>query len=548
MKKSLLLALALIISGLVTNAQNTELALKIIKNGQPITDTLDNGQVVTLDTSSDDAEQENDEMDALYDDDLDAGWEGEPDDQNILTTGLRFQNVGIPKGATIDSAFLILHSHEGKTADDVARITIVGEAADNAATYDLNTLITDRLETSAFIMWEVAEKWEIWEPYSTPDLKEIIQEIVDRGGWEYGNSMAIMLKGENQGPSTVENAREFESFENIADPEDGGDGQNHPERIPMLKVYYSFPSTVFEVPIQVLGDPITDTLDNGQIVTFDTSSDDAEQENDEMDALYDDDVDAGWEGEPDDQNILVAGFRFRNIDIPKGVNIDSAFIILHSHEGKTSEDVARITIVGEASDDAATYDLESLITDRPQTVASIMWEVAEDWEIWEPYRTPNISTIIQEVIDREVWATGNPIAIMMLGENQGPSIVENAREFESFENIADPEDGGDGQNHPERRPKLVVYYSGSSSIGEMNDGYRYLTVYPNPAQEEVHILLESEETAEISVYNQVGKLVIARQTENTAKATIRLNELPKGVYLIKAVQEQTVYTQKLIVR
>jgi hypothetical protein len=26
---------------------------------------------------------------------------------------------------------------------------------------------------------------------------------------------------------------------------------------------------------------------------------------------------------------------------------------------------------------------------------------------------------------------------------------ENARELESFENIADPEDGGDGQHHPE---------------------------------------------------------------------------------------------------
>jgi hypothetical protein len=37
-------------------------------------------------------------------------------------------------------------------------------------------------------------------------------------------------------------------------------------------------------------------FDNGhQVVTFDTSSDDAEQEND--------DIDAGWEGEPDDKNI-----------------------------------------------------------------------------------------------------------------------------------------------------------------------------------------------------------------------------------------------------
>ncbi|NJL75495.1 MAG: hypothetical protein HC892_11155 [Saprospiraceae bacterium] len=47
----------------------------------------------------------------------------------------------------------------------------------------------------------------------------------------------------------------------------------------------------------------TDTItDDG--VTFTASSDDAEQENDAIDALFDDDIDAGWEGEPDDQNIF----------------------------------------------------------------------------------------------------------------------------------------------------------------------------------------------------------------------------------------------------
>ena len=68
-----------------------------------VTDTVieDN---VSLRVSSDDAEQENDAIDGLYDDDLDAGWEGAPEDFNTLTVGLRFRDIFIPKGATIDWA------------------------------------------------------------------------------------------------------------------------------------------------------------------------------------------------------------------------------------------------------------------------------------------------------------------------------------------------------------------------------------------------------------------------------------------------------------
>jgi len=170
-----------------------------------VTDTIDDGGVFVA-VSSDDAEQENDEMDSLTDDDLDAGWEGAPEDQNILTTGLRFRDVSIPKGAVINSAFIQVWSHEGKSAEDVARVTIAGEANDTPETYTEEALITDRPRTNAEVLWEVAEEWEIWEMYQTPNLKDIVQEIVDREGWEPGNAMAFMMLGENQGLSDLENA------------------------------------------------------------------------------------------------------------------------------------------------------------------------------------------------------------------------------------------------------------------------------------------------------------------------------------------------------
>ncbi|MFA5417271.1 MAG: T9SS type A sorting domain-containing protein [Bacteroidales bacterium] len=549
MKKFLLASLVIaLISALPMHllAQSKVVSVRIIQNGTPITDTLDNGQVITFNTSSDDAEQENDEMDSLFDDDLDAGWEGDPEDQNILTMGLRFRGVQIPTDATIDSAFLIMYSHEGKSAEDVARITIVGEANANPETYSYEGLITDRSETSHNILWEVNVDWEIWEPYRTPDIKSIVQEIVNSDSWQFGNALALMLKGENQGPSDVENAREFESFENIADPEDGGDGQNHPERVPELVVYYTSESQVVEIPIRQNGDPITDTLDNGQVITFNTSSDDAEQENDEMDSLFDDDLDAGWEGDPEDQNTLTTGLRFTDVTIPKGFIIDSAYIQLYSHEGKSPEDIANITIIGEASDNAATYTYEALITARPETDARISWVVDVEWELWMPYRTPDIKTVVQEIVNREAWQAGNSLAIMMKGENQGPSDVENAREFESFENIADPEDGGDGQNHPERVPRLIVYYSAPSAIFN-NTLPTSLTVYPNPATDRVTLNLESNSEATIKVYNQIGALVMQTQTNRESAAQFNVSHLTSGIYMIHVMQQDIHYQSKLII-
>ena len=507
------------------------------------TDTItDDG--VTFAASSDDAEQENDEIDSLFDDDLDAGWEGAPEDQNVLTTGLRFRDIFIPRGAVIDSAYLLLFSHEGKSAEDVARITIVGEATDNAQTFTEDMLIDARPQTTASTLWEVAEEWEIYLPYRTPDISNILQEVIDRDGWVSGNALALILLGENQGPSDFENAREFESFENIADPEDGGDGQHHPERIPQLIVYYSVSSALVDIPI-VATDTITD-----EGVTFAASSDDAEQENDEIDSLFDDDLDAGWEGAPEDQNILTTGLRFQHLSIPPGAIIDSAYILVFSHEGKSTDDVARITIVGDATDDAQTFTEDMLIDARPRTTASVLWEVAEEWEIYQPYRTPDISGIVQEIVDRDGWATGNSIAFVLLGENQGPSDFENAREFESFENIADPEDGGDGQHHPERVPRLIVYFSSpmSTSVNSFQANIRALRVYPNPVSTgSIIVELENDQAASLNIFNQNGQLLRRHRTDSGQKVQLSVADLPNGIYYIQALQNERVYLQKLVV-
>ncbi len=541
MKKLLQLTLLLVVTcwSVDLSAQSLLISRRILA-----TDTItDEG--VTFPASSDDAEQENDEIDALFDDDIDAGWEGEPDDLNILTAGLRFRDLYIPKGATIDSAFIIVHSHETKTADDVANITIACHATDDAPTFTEDMLIDARPLTENQLRWIVDVPWGLWTPHRTPDLKDLVQEIVDRDGWQSGNSIAFILLGEDQGPSEVENAREFESFENIADPEDGGDGTNKPERVPELLIYYSVQSGLVDQRI-IATDTITD-----EGVTFPASSDDAEQENDEIDALFDDDIDAGWEGEPDDLNILTAGLRFQNIGIPQGAVIDSAFIEVHSHETKTAEDVANITIACHATDNAPTFTEDMLIDARPLTEAQLRWIVDVPWGLWTPHRTPDLKDLVQEIVNRPGWEAGNAIAFILLGEDQGPSEVENAREFESFENIADPEDGGDGTNKPERVPRLFIYFSSPNTVVSVfevfNPDVEELTVYPNPAKDLITIDLESNDAATVNIFNMNGQLVRGLRSDFGNQLQMNVNGLTPGVYIIQAVQGEQTYAQKIVI-
>jgi hypothetical protein len=317
-------------------------------------------------------------------------------------------------------------------------------------------------------------------------------------------------------------------------------------------------SVLFERYVQGTGGTITDTLDNGSVVTLDLSTDDVEQENDEVDSYYDDDLDAGWEGAPEDQNLLTLGLRFVEIMIDQGATIDSAFIVLHAHEGKSAEDVAELTIVGEATDNAVTFDEDNfnenyLLTDRPQTNAKVEWTVNEDWTIWQPYKSANIGAVIQEIINRPGWEPGNAIALILLPEDQGPSVVENAREFTSFENIADPDDvdpqgnPGDGTNHPERRPYLQIYVQGSLSTVELNKSL--FNTYPNPVHNgNLQVMLHNTNPAYIKMFDAQGKLVMAHNTSSTDRLMLDLSDVPSGLYMLHVSQGGRQDMQKVIVQ
>ena len=515
----LFLFLTIVFVSVQLQAQQKMVSVKIVKTGTE----------AGVDVSYDDGEFENEAIDKLYDDDLDMGWEGE--DLNVMTTFLRFQNVMIPQGATIDSAILFIYAHEDEEGE--AKVTISGDAADNSSAFVETELITARTWTTASKFWNINDNWTIWQPYRSPDFKNVIQEIVDRDGWVSGNNLTIFLRGEDQGASLLDNARDFESFENIEDPEDGGDGLHHPERIPELKIYFTSSSQTIAVRI----------VKTGEEAGVDVSYDDGEFENDAIDKLYDDDLDMGWEGE--DLNVMTTFLRFQNIQIPQGATIESAVLDIFAHEDEEGE--AKITIFAEDSDNSSAFVETELITARNWTNASVPWTITEPWTIWQPYSSPDFSSVIQQVVNRSGWTPGNALTIFLRGEDQGASLLDNARDFESFENIEDPEDGGDGLHHPERIPLLHITFSGNTSVFEGSSVNAPLSIFPTYSTNGIfNVKMDHEDLTMLKVFNQEGRIVFENSFEDTA-FSFRLMNQQSGLYLVQAVQNGKLYVSKLII-
>jgi len=141
--------------------------------------------------------------------------------------------------------------------------------------------------------------------------------------------------------------------------------------------------------------------------------------------------------------------------------------------------------------------------------------------------------------------------LIFLPEDQGPSIVENAREFTSFENIADPDDvdpegnPGDGTNHPERRPFIQIYYQGTVSTVELDS--KMFSLYPNPvADNNVTLQLENASPAIVEVVNIAGQTVRNFNVEGN-KTELDLGGLVEGVYLMHIIQNGQSAVKRIVI-
>jgi len=141
--------------------------------------------------SADDAEESSGAVMYLTSSDLELVYDG-----NNQTVGMRWTGLGINAGATITSAYIQFSAKESQS--EVTNLVFRAQAADNPPTFGTaNGDISTRPRTTAATNWAPVA-WtagELGANQRTPDLSAVIQEIVNRPGWAYGNALVMVVTG-----------------------------------------------------------------------------------------------------------------------------------------------------------------------------------------------------------------------------------------------------------------------------------------------------------------------------------------------------------------
>src|SRR3989338_5010341 len=373
------------------------------------------------------------------------------DGSNPQIVGLRFASVNIPKAAGIINAYLEFEVDE--TGSSATSVTISGENADNPLLFTTgNKNISNRLKTASQVAWNNIPAWNtVNAKQQSPDISSIISEIVTRQGWLPGNSLVIMISGrgrrtgESYNGETAAAVKLFITYSSEPPP------TPTMTLIPTITPTPSVTLTPTQPPISTLTPhPSNTTIPTATLPPSPTptavvstavssrvnsSSDDAEERisNGRID-LTSSDLELGADG----SNLQIVAMRFKNIQIPQSSTIVNASLEFEVDEVTTAN--TSVTISGQYSDHASNFTTGTKnISLRPQTSSQVPWSNILSWNtVSSKQQSPDISSIISEIVSRPGWIQGNSLVITISGSGR--------RTAESF--------NGESAN----APKLTVIY------------------------------------------------------------------------------------------
>jgi len=137
-----------------------------------------------------------------------------------------------------------------------------------------------------------------------------------------------------------------------------------------------------------------------------------------------------------------AFMRFLNVTIPRGAIINSAVLRVIASERGGAGSPTLTKVKGNNVDNASAPTTYAGLTGLAKTTAAVDWDIATFTDGVE-YDSPDLSSIITEIIARAGWASGNAMTILI--DNDGGS--DRRMVFHSYDETTYTE------------PKLVINYT-----------------------------------------------------------------------------------------
>ncbi len=284
--------------------------------------------------------------------------------------GLRFNTVDIPSGATITSAYIEFVAANSDTVQ--TDLVIHAQKTINSPTFSVAPVdISTRAKTSAQATWGSVGDWSNGSTYRTPEIKNVVQEVVDLTGWCGGNPMSFIFSGTG--------TRRFASFD------------KDPGSVPRLVVEFDNASAV--------GGCVNASI----VKQINGNKDDAKEKPD---------------GTVKTGNTLTVktdwwtGLRFNDINIPQGATISSASISFTASEGRSSALNSRIYHIDEDNPGQFKTSPKYDISSRSDSTPVVSWSEPA-WTPNDVLETPNIASLVQEIVNRTNWASENSMAFAL---------------------------------------------------------------------------------------------------------------------------------------
>ena len=134
-----------------------------------------------------------------------------------------------------------------------------------------------------------------------------------------------------------------------------------------------------------------------------------------------------------DGTAQTVGMRFTGVAVPAGATISSAYVQFQVDEVPSA--TTSLTVAGQAADNPPAFTTAVRnISSRPRTTAAVGW-VPAAWPTVGArgldQRTPNLASVVQEIVSRPLWSSGNALALIVTGSGR-----RTAEAFESGASLA----------------------------------------------------------------------------------------------------------------
>jgi hypothetical protein len=129
------------------------------------------------------------------------------------------------------------------------------------------------------------------------------------------------------------------------------------------------------------------------------------------------------DGSPSATDPQLVGLRFNPVPIPRGAEVTKAYLEFEMDETKGNNRPVNVIIEGQLVADAPAFESVSrhLTNRQPRTTAQVKWTVPLGLAVDVKFQSPDISSIIREIINQDGWVAGNAMVFIIRDDPANPS-------------------------------------------------------------------------------------------------------------------------------